>query len=165
MANLKPGIYPNAKLVKIEFTAKDTWKAIDLLFAHEDSFYRHRIFEPKEERRERVREHINYILSFFMTREEIKKIVGKSFEEFATKLAQVYKTNKLYEKAVHLKIFQLKNGYAGIPDLFTYGFLQDGDIPCSLEFTDWEIENNMAPTETATTIPAKEEDDTDDLPF
>lgn len=164
MANLAPGIHNGLKLTKLEYTAKDTWEAIDFLFANDDGFFRHRVFKPKKETAEKVREHMNFIFGFFTDREKIKAVKGENFQDFATKLNDLYKAEKMWTKTVHIKIFQNEHGFAFIPQMFGYGFMQEGDIPCTLGYTDWEVENNLAPT----MVPAgsKEDvDDSDDLPF
>ncbi len=163
MPNLSPGIHQNVKLAKVEYASKGTWEAIDFLFAKDDEFFRHRVFSPKEEHKERTRDHINFILSFFADRDEIKAVKGKNFEDFVHKLAKMLKEKRFYEKTLHIKTYQGKSGYAEIPSFITKGFIQPGDVTCSLAYTDWEIEKNMAPTISAPEAAAKDEDD--DLPF
>ena len=167
MANLNPGIHENVSLAKLSYVEGGTWEGIDFLFAKDDMFFKHRVFKPKPENTEKAREHINYILAHFTTRDKIKAVVGKNFKDFADKLVELYKDEKMFNTKVHIKLMKNEKGYAAIPSFMTHGFMQDGDIACSLAYTDWEIANNHAPVLDA--VPAKagavDEDADDQLPF
>jgi len=164
MANLAPGIHSNLKLTKIEYAAKDSWEAVDFLYANDDGYWKHRIFKPKKESAEKVREHINFLLSFLTDREKVKSVKGENFKDFVEKLIVLYKEEKMWNKLVHAKLFQNKDGFAFVPQSFAYGFMQEGDIPCTLEYTDWEVENELAPTASPAQVPQEEDDDLG-LPF
>lgn len=167
MANLNPGIHENVSLAKIAYSQGPEWEAVDLMFAKDDMFYKHRVFKPKPENAERTRDHINYILGHFTTREKIKECKGKDFKDFAEKLVELYKDEKMYKPRVHIKLMTNEKGYANIPSFMTHGFIQDGDITCSLEYTDWEISKGMAPKMEPSQAAPKPDisDDDSELPF